>query len=153
MVGRDRKSQLGIGRRAGWKSHLARASEDLHYFAGSRLSNARRGGAQIGNRPRVDPRGDGPRARSQTPFAALFSIARGAIFQFPGLESATHRWLRGTCAIVKGAKFSGANQRSLRFHESRCERIHCGARHPAIVGLHIPEITGSRSTFAGLPAG
>ena len=79
LVRCDRKSQLGIGRRAGWATHLSRATEYLHNFSGARLANSRRGRIKVGDSLRINPRRIGPQARSQTSVVASFSIPRGEL--------------------------------------------------------------------------
>ena len=40
LIGRNREAQLGVGRNARLRAHLARASKDFHYFTGACLTNA-----------------------------------------------------------------------------------------------------------------
>ena len=49
LEGHGRKSQLGIGRYAGWRAHLSLASEDFYNFPKARHADPRRGGIQIEN--------------------------------------------------------------------------------------------------------
>ena len=74
LVRHDRKSQLGIGRRAGWTSFLCRVSRYLHDFSGARFTDLQRGGVQIKNSLRVRSRCAKSRAHFQAPIMAKVPI-------------------------------------------------------------------------------
>ena len=92
LVRHDRKAQQGISRNARQIARLAGAAQVSHYFAESRSPNARRGGVQIRNHVRKDPRGIGSETDAQSPIMGHFPFPRGTVFQFPYPESATRKW-------------------------------------------------------------
>ena len=67
LVGRDRKSQLGVGRYDGWTSHLSAASEDFRNFPKARLAAPRRAGIQFGNATEQLSRGIRTQSRACRP--------------------------------------------------------------------------------------
>ena len=157
LVCHDRKTQLDVGRSARRKAHLSGAARDSQYSAGSCFSHAQRGAVQIQRPSGREPRGVWPQTRDQTLIMAHFSIPRGAVFQFPELESATHKWSQESGNFARCAKFSWVNRRRLCRLESGREGIRGISRRSAIIGQPFRKFsglkTGSRQTSVGLSSG